>query len=444
MTKVIEKKACRACGTEFSGKVLLNFGDQMIVDFLKEGEAGRGRAPLVLVYCEGCGLVQLQHTVDADTLYRKFWYRSSVNEQMREALTDVVDSVVGKVDLVAGDAVCDIGSNDGELLLNYPAHHVLKVGFEPASELANESTARFRARRDHAWEILPNYFNVVQARAASRLPYKVITAIAMFYDLDDPLTFLLDVKACLAKDGIFVLQMNYLGLMVKNLAFDNIGHEHLCYYSLSTLKPLFEKADLGIFDVQLNDVNSGSIRIYATHKSLALEKEEPSVVGLLTTEASTLSEQSMRSFADRVDGTTKSLLIFLKELKRAGKKVYAYGASTRGMTLLQSLFKEEKASDYLIAAAERDTKKYGKRMAGLDIPIIPEAQARIDAEYFLLCPYHFWRSIRDRENFWMTRGGKFILPLPYPKVMACHTSDWPIITPVANDLLEELAEIKSP
>jgi len=444
MAKVTERLSCRACGKKFSGKILLNFGPQAIVDFLDEGEVGRGKAPLQLVYCEGCGLVQLKHTVDADTLYRKFWYRSSVNEQMRDALANVVDSAINRAHLVAGDAVCDIGSNDGELLMNYPSKGIFKVGFEPAVDLAEESAGRFRVRQDENFEILPKYFNAVEALSTSkRVRYKIITAIAMFYDLDHPLDFLRDVKACLSPGGVFILQMNYLGLMVKNLAFDNISHEHLCYYSLSTLKPMLEKVGLGIFDVSLNDVNSGSIRIYAAHKNEALAVEEPSMQELLATESSQLSEQSIVNFAERVDGMTKVLLSFLKELKRAGKKVYAYGASTRGMTLLQSLFKEERASDYLIAAAERDPRKYGKRMAGLDIPIIPEEQARMYAEYFLLCPYHFWKSIREREKFWMTCGGKFIIPLPYPKVISCMGEDSMGLIPTARDLAEELDAIRA-
>src|SRR3981189_3359423 len=109
MTRVTERMNCRACGEEFSGTVLLSFGDQMIVDFLDEGESGRGRAPLQLVYCNRCGLVQLKHTVDADTLYKKFWYRSSVNEQMCDALTNVVDSAIAKTRFLARDVVCDIG-----------------------------------------------------------------------------------------------------------------------------------------------------------------------------------------------------------------------------------------------------------------------------------------------------------------------------------------------
>ncbi len=443
MTATVEEKTlCRACGTKFSEKILLDLGDQEIVDFIDAGQEGRGRAPLQMVYCENCGLVQLRHTVDADTLYKKFWYRSSVNEQMRDALTDVVESACKRVDLQQGDIVCDIGSNDGELLLNYPSY-IFKIGFEPADELAHEAAGRLRGRKDRNFEVIPSYFNLIEAMAASRrVPFKIITAIAMFYDLDDPETFLLDIRGCLAPGGLFVVQMNYLGLMVKNLAFDNIGHEHLCYYSLSTLKTLFEKCRLRIWDVELNDVNGGSIRVYAAHKEEQTRDVEDSVDELLRQEEVLLTQSSIQHFAERVGGTVKVLMSFLKELKKAEKKVYAYGASTRGMTLLQTLFKDERASDYIVAAAERDQRKYGKKMAGLDIPIVSEAEARQDADYMLVLPYHFWKSIREREKFWMTIGGKFILPLPYTRVMGMHIGMGNVMMVVASDLTEELELIK--
>lgn len=413
---VTEKQECRGCEEPFSGEILLNFGEQTIVDFLSDGELGRGSAPLQLVRCKKCGLVQLKHTVDPDVLYKKFWYRSSVNEQMRMALYDVVTSAQKKVKLKPGDWVLDIGSNDGELLLNYPAD-VFKVGFEPAEELASESEHRFLQRKDQHFSVSKNYFEANESlfMSAAR-PYKIITAIAMFYDLDNPSRFLLDVRGALAHDGVFVVQMNYLGLMVRNMAFDNIGHEHLCYYSLTVLRKLFDEVGLDIFDMRLNNVNGGSIRIYAGHKEAGWYRESV-IDGALITESKELSEYAILNFAERVQGWRTTLLAFLKELKRSGKKVYAYGASTRGMTLLQTLFVGERATDYIIAAAERDEKKYGKRMAGLDIPICTEELARYEADFMLVLPYHFWESIQEREKDWMKKGGKFILPLPYPKVV---------------------------
>jgi hypothetical protein len=437
MMNVTEKMECRACGEPFSGPVLLNFGVHAIVDFVKEGERGRGKAPLELVQCTSCGLVQLKHTVDANVLYKKFWYRSSINPQMRDALRDIVECAQVKVNLQPDDAVCDIGSNDGELLLNYP-RIIHKVGFEPAEELAAESSGKFLGLRDEHFEIIPRYFNAIEALAANKSKlYKIVTAIAMFYDLDDPKDFLFDVKSILAEDGVFIVQMNYLGLMVRNLAFDNIGHEHLCYYSLAALKGLVDEVGLELFDVELNEVNGGSIRAYIGHRGR--RDVDQTVNQLLLSESLQLSEVAIKSFASRVTSTTSILLHFLKCLKVAGKTVYAYGASTRGMTLLQCLFKNERVTDYLVAVAERDTKKFGKVMAGLNLPICSELEARHAADYMLVLPYHFWGSIREREKEWMSSGGRFIIPLPFPRVMK-YSDHGPVgSVPLAHDLTEDLA-----
>lgn len=400
---------CRSCGTELPKENVLDFGDQTIIDFLSDGEMGRGKAPLQLVACKLCSLLQLRHTVDADTLFRKFWYRSSINEQMRTALRDVVDMTKKFVKFNAGDAVGDIGSNDGELLQNYSSD-LRRVGFEPAFALAEESQNRIPSAK-----IVPDYFSSASAmRASHNKKYKAITAIAMFYDLDEPNEFVKQVEESLADDGVFIIQMNYLALMLKNLAFDNIGHEHLCYYSLDSLKYLLEHNGLKIVHAETNYVNGGSIRVVA-RKGNTWPRGR-SVAEQLLEEKSSVTLEAYKHFAERVD--TASILIkdFLYSLKNVGKVVYAYGASTRGSTLLQTVLKGEQASALIAGVAERDPNKFGKKMAGLNLPIVAESIAREKADYMLLLPYHFWDSIRAREKVWMLSGGKFIIPIPFPKV----------------------------
>ncbi len=404
---VTEKKECRACKTVLPNEILILLGNQHVVDFVPEGSSeGRGIAPLELVQCTNCKLLQLRHTVDADTLFKKFWYRSGVNEQMRTALQDVVTQAVKRVGVRQGDVVCDIGSNDGTLLSLYPAG-LIKVGFEPAKQLAKEA-----AEKTHC-TIVNDYFG----RGWNfDKPFKIITAIAMFYDLDEPGKFLDDVVRQMHDEGIFIVQMNYLPTMLRNLAFDNIGHEHLCYYSLHTLSDLFTKHKLVIVDAELNGVNGGSIRVYAK-KSLGFRKSSETFKDLYKKEESILTEDNYRLFAQRVNDVCEELKDFLEQLRKKGKQTYAYGASTRGSTLLQTIFKNENPRNYLRGVAERDPNKIGLYMDGLDLPIISEEEARRAADYFLLLPYHFWESISQRENKWMANGGKFILPVPYPKVV---------------------------
>jgi NDP-4-keto-2,6-dideoxyhexose 3-C-methyltransferase len=432
--KITEKTECRVCGLELPNKTLLSLGTQNIVDFVKKDELGRGQAPLDLVQCINCDLLQLRHTVDADTLFKKFWYRSGINEQMKAALKDVVFKATSYTSLRKGDVVCDIGSNDGTLLSLYD-DSLIKVGFEPAKELAMEAAEKTKCT------IVNGYFD---SGWNFDKPFKIITAIAMFYDLDEPGKFLDDVVRQLHDDGVFIVQMNYLPTMMRNLAFDNIGHEHLCYYSLATLSRLFALHKLIIVDAELNGVNGGSIRVYAK-KHFGFRTTSAAVDDILRAEGSILTEEHYKIFAERVNDICEELKEFLGELKKRGKKVYAYGASTRGSTLLQTVFKGEFGSKYLEGVAERDPNKFGLYMVGLDLQIVDESEARSKADYFLLLPYHFWESISQREQEWMSAGGKFILPVPYLKVVALATMEGSEgkLVPYAVDLPEELESLGS-
>jgi NDP-4-keto-2,6-dideoxyhexose 3-C-methyltransferase len=388
-----------------------------IVDFVQEGEEGRGKAPLQLVVCSSCSLLQLRHSVDSDTLFRTFWYRSGINEQMKVALTDVVQDAKDTVrGFKLGDVVGDIGSNDGTLLSFCPKE-LVRVGFEPAIQLVDEAARKVEAT------FVGEYFDAKLALAASNgKKYKVLFAIAMFYDLEDPNQFLRDcVEALDSEEGVLVIQMNYLATMMRNLTFDNIGHEHLCYYSLGSLDSLMQRNSLQIVDAQLNDVNGGSIRVTARPVKNSGRKSVWRPKGSLTLtqaqEFGMFTEASYRNFGERVKSTAHALREFLVNLKLRNKVVYAYGASTRGMTLLQTIFPEGRSAEYLAGVAERDEKKIGRKMAGLNLPIVSEQEAREKADYMLVLPYHFWGSISQREKSWMLTGGKMLLPLPFPRVV---------------------------
>lgn len=247
---------------------------------------------------------------------------------------------------------------------------------------------------------------------------KIIFCCAMFYDLENPGKFLKEVLEVLDDEGVFVIQMNYLGLMLKNLAFDNIGHEHLSYYSLSSLKELLDSNGFVVVDVSLNQVNGGSIRVYCRKALVGLVWEQKRRVrAQLEEERNFLGAGSLVHFSERVGIVSRQLREFLVNLKLRKKVVYAYGASTRGMTLLQTVFPgRRRVTEYLAGVAERDERKIGLKMAGVNLPIVSEQEAREKADYFLLLPYSFWASISQREKTWMLCGGKMILPLPIPRI----------------------------
>ena len=329
-----EKKRCRVCKNP-NLEMVISLGNQCIINFVDSPDNKIFAAPLELVLCNkgkgGCGLLQLRHTVPADTLYRKFWYKSGVNQTMCDALKDVVVNAEKQINLKENDFVVDIGANDGTLLRNYTKSNLNLIGFEPATNLIEEASK-------NTTKIINDYFTYENFKKHfGDEKAQIITSIAMFYDLDDPESFVSDISKTLDKKGIWIIQMNYLPTMLENNTFDNISHEHLVYYSLQSLKILLDKCGLEIFDVELNEINGGSIRIYIKHKDCKVFPSSKKVDGLLAYEKSMGLNQNetYHNFAQRIKALKETTYNFIKNEVSNGKKVYVYGASTRGNTLLQ-------------------------------------------------------------------------------------------------------------
>ncbi|KKU07750.1 MAG: NDP-hexose 3-C-methyltransferase TylCIII [Candidatus Magasanikbacteria bacterium GW2011_GWA2_45_39] len=405
----------------FSKKLdfILSLGNQYTINFLDAKKSPYPKMPIEIVLCNpvagGCGLVQLRHTLPIDLMYREFWYVSGVNQSMRDALADVVRNVERIVPLQAGDIVLDIGSNDSTLLRSYHKPSIVRVGFEPASNLMNKA-------RDGVAKIINTFFNYADFRKAlGDKKAKVITAIAMFYDLDDPNTFVADIAKILDADGLFIIQMNYLPTMLRDNAFDNIFHEHLEYYSLAPLEYLLEQHGLEVFDIELNGVNGGSIRAYIRHTGAHAPKSLPSAKKRLAKVRHDERRQGLQkrtvydAFSRRVQAIKKKLTNFIDTETKKGKRVYVYGASTRGNTLLQFC---QLGYPRLTAAADRNPMKWGKKIVGSWVPIISEDQARREKpDYFLILPWYFLPEFLKREHKYLQSGGKFIVPLPSIRII---------------------------
>ena len=301
----------------------------------------------------------------------------------------------------------DIGANDGTLLSFYSKDY-LRVGIEPIKKFAKEC-------QKHADIVINDFFNYKSyAQKLDNKKAHIITAISCFYDIDNPNQFLSDVRRILDKNGVFVIQQNYLAGMLKQNAFDNIVHEHLEYYSLLSLENLLDKHDLEIFDVELSDINGGSFRTFIAHKGKM--KINKSVYRLREHEKKLKLNKSKiyEDFALRVKKTRENLYNLLVKLKKKWKSIYLYGASTRGNTLLQFCNLDNKL---ISAAVERNSEKWGKTIASVGIPIISESQARKEKpDYMLVLPWFFKEEFLRREKRYLKNGGHFIFPLPEVKV----------------------------
>lgn len=397
-------------------KELFSLGNLYISDFVKEQPDDSLKSELKLMFCSESKVVQLEKGVDSHKMYGKYWYRSGTNETMRKQLKDVVDNCLYVKSKTKKGLWLDIACNDGTLL-SYVPDNFKKIGIDPCdNSYAIESVK-------YADEIIQDFFDI---EAFNRTQFKgqqcdVITCVAMFYDLDNPYAFLNDVYAVLKDDGLFVLQMSYTPLMIKQMAFDNICHEHLMYYSLYSLKYVLEKANFQVVDCELNDVNGGSFRIYcqkdiapsnsfahAAYRDVAsfrvnsiLEYEK--LIGANT-------EKFYLDFFDEVRQLKTSMDITIKAIKAQGKTIGAYGASTKGNTLLQYFGLDKNIISY---AVERSPYKFGLKTIGTDIPIISEDEMRQNPpDYLLVLPWHFIDEFKQREKTYLDNGGAFIVPCP--------------------------------
>jgi len=404
---------CRSCGLEKLVPIL-SLGEQYVTNFVESSHDQTLKVPLDLILCDpnqgGCGLLQLRHTTPGEILYGKhYWYRSGVNQTMRDELADVTGKIESLIDLRDGDLVLDIGCNDGTLLRSYKTNGLKLTGMDPATNMmpfAREGTTK----------IINDFFNYESfSREFGNEKAKVITAISMFYDLDDPNKFIDDAKRVLAPDGVFVIQQNYLVGMLEQVAFDNICHEHLEYYSLFSLENLLKRHNMEVFDVEMRDINGGSFRTYIRHAGAKLPSSplgEKRLRDLRAKEDGLELDQKevYEKFASKVSSIGERLHSFVKQEVDAGKTIYVYGASTRGNTTLQFAGLDH---TLIRGAAERNPDKYGKKTVGTLIPIVSEEEARsAKPDYFLILPWHFLEEFIKREAEYLKNGGKFIVPLP--------------------------------
>lgn len=398
----IEHKQCRLCGSSELVDIY-SFGNFYVSNFVEKSQIQSGiKAPLDMVSCSNCSLIQLRHTAPMELMYaRYYWYRSGVTQTMKDALKDIVQVINERMDLKTGDTVLDIGANDGTLLSYYDIEGLHKVGCEPADNLINE----LKDHADHVihdfWSI-DNYNRLGMERGFGKA--RVVTAIGMFYDLEDPSKFIADIKDSLAEDGLFVAQLMCLSSMLEKNDLGNICHEHLEYYSLDSLRYLFETNGLEMFHIEQNDVNGGSYRIFVRHyNSTGIEYDEH------------IGVDEIRAFVERINTNRDACVDFIKSEVAKGKTVDVYGASTKGNTILQYYGLD---SSLITAAAERSPEKWGKYTVGTGIPIISEQQARKEQpDYFLILPWAFLNEFYERERDWRQKGGRFITPLPEFRVL---------------------------
>lgn len=398
-------------------KKLFSLGKLYVSDFLNPDEQPKHPSAEMKLMLDDNGSVRLDSQPPAQQMWGKYWYRSGGNNSMIEHLKGVVESILSIYKLEAGECLLDIACNDGTLLSHVPKN-ILRVGIDPCED------SFLRESEKHSDLIIQDYFSakaIRESRLRSDISPRVITCISMFYDLQNPDSFLKDVHEVLHEDGVFIVQMSHTPLMIKQMAFDNFCHEHFFYYSLFNFKSLVERNGFKVLDCQLNDCNGGSFRVYMM-KSSGNEKlfgKQPyrdvckmRIDSLLEYEKTMKmdSVETWTNFYDDINKLKQTTVNFIRQEKAKGKTIYGYGASTKGNSLLQYFGLD---NTLITAIAERSPYKFGLKTVGSNIPIIDEAEMRsAKPNYLLILPWHFLSEFVDREKNLLKAGTKFIVPCP--------------------------------
>lgn len=404
MFKEINK--CRISGSSYLINVL-SLGEQYLTGvFPKTITEQVSKGPLDLVWCPDSGLLQMKQSYNSEEMYGdNYGYRSGLNSSMVRHLTNKIHALERMVSPGENDLVLDIGSNDATLLKAYRGKH-RKAGIDPAG-------LKFKRYYTNDITLIPSFFSdEVFKKEFPDTKAKIITSIAMFYDLENPMSFVKDIENILAENGIWHFEQSYMPSMLRTNSYDTICHEHLEFYSFRVVKNLLEKCGMRVMDVQMNAINGGSFAVTACKKNASYLSNTPIINWMLHQEddMGLDTPKPYRDFEERVFKHRKNLVKLIEVLTENKKKIFGYGASTKGNVLLQFC---GLTTTHIPFIAEVNEQKFGCYTPGTHIPIISENEARaMKPDYFLVLPWHFKDSILEREREYIEHGGKFIFPLP--------------------------------
>jgi hypothetical protein len=403
--KAIDK--CRIAQSQNLVSVL-NLGYQALTGvFPRTADEKITEGPLELVWCPDSGLLQLRHSYEPSEMYgENYGYRSGLNQSMVSHLTDKIAYLERLMQPKAGDVVVDIGSNDCTTLKAYQTSGLRRIGIDPTGK-------KFKEYYPADVALVPDFFSADAYRSVEKKPARIVTSIAMFYDLEAPIEFAKQIESILADDGVWHFEQSYMPSMLRLNSYDTICHEHLEYYSLGAVKKSLDAAGMRIVDVVMNAVNGGSFAVTAAKAGNRSIRTNHAVIDWLLEQEDRMglgTPRPYREFEERVFRHRDDLTRLIRTLNADGKKVLGYGASTKGNVVLQ--FCGLTAKD-IPAIAEVNPEKFGRVTPGTHIPIVSEIDARaMKPDYFLVLPWHFKEGILRREKEYLASGGRFIFPFP--------------------------------
>jgi len=394
---------CRNCKKN-SFSLISKIGDQPISSIFLEKKRYIKNYSLNLFECNYCKLIQLSKIPGLQDMYGStYGYKTSISGLMVKHLKNKFNRIKKLKILQQNPNILDIGSNDGTFL-NFFANDLKKknlIGIDPS---ANAFTKSYNKKI----KVIVNFFNKESIKNYFKnIKFSVITSFAMFYDVEDPNSFCKNIYKLLDKNGIWVLEFSYFPLLLKNLTYDQICHEHVMYYTLNTFNNIIKKNKLKIIDYSLNEINGGSIEILCSKKNSNIKVMKTKIDKILIEEKK-ISNKDYDKFNLRIQNSKKNLQLFLKNIKK--KEIIGYGASTKGNVILNYCGISNKDIPFICDA---NPTKIGKFTPGSHIPIISKIKMRkINPKYLLVLIWSFRSEVIEQEKKFIKKGGKLLFPLP--------------------------------
>jgi hypothetical protein len=401
-------EVCRICKSS-PVELLNDFGQIAFTGvFFEKGDLV-DNAPLALVRCVNCGLVQLGHSYSSDKLYgASYGYESHLNNSMVRHLHQKAQALellyLSRID---NPIVVDIASNDGTFLSGFKDSNIKKIGIDPLIKVVSNFYP------DNS-EKINSFFSSNVYWESNKSPATMVTSLSVLYDLEDPINFAQQIFEVLSEGGIWHFEQSYLPLMLQTNSYDTICHEHVLYLSLHNIIDILSKSGFKLKEASINSVNGGSISVTAIKTDKQL-RTSPYVEFLLEQEIKTgiVNGRAVKSFIVRHSKHTRDLKVLISKYKSLGFDVVGLGASTKGNTLIQLLGLN---STDVRLIGEINPRKFGKQTPGSAIPIVPEAEVISNGNsstVLIVFPWHFRDGFIDKLQGFLRAGGKLLFPLPY-------------------------------